>query len=323
MKHHSQWYDDDGTLQKKHLLEIDRSNLASLLEPICKINKNVNGCIELINFAIDNDMFFKLVPQSKIEVEKNINSTIKKGTLLDNHNSLFQHLTNPPPYNWWDKTLYSFICQSSLTDDLLKISECLVQLSEDKIPGIDYTGLFNKFKESGILDYISVEESLTIKKSGIDPEEYYKSQKQNHVTLEKIFYTKMKDNEDKLKMNFFKNMHTFVVNMKSKISGIESDFIDISLTDDIKTIPGIATYRKNSHSTSAEPSEPKQSTKTSKKKSKSFLKRIARFVNPFRKSKSKKDNFTNIGGNYKRNSSRKSTLILSQYNKRKNYKRIK
>jgi hypothetical protein len=69
MKHHSEWYDSNGNLKEDYLLEIDISKLSIILTPICKINETQN-CINLINTLVHKDIFFKLVPQSKIEVKK-------------------------------------------------------------------------------------------------------------------------------------------------------------------------------------------------------------------------------------------------------------
>jgi hypothetical protein len=284
MEHYSKWYNNDRTLKRKYNLELD---IYKVIDAICNIYKDEQDpCIKLIKFIVDKDIFFKL---------------------YDNK-SIFQLLLDIP--NQKASVFYRVKCGwgfGNLTYDLLKMSHCLVKLNEepkilDETKNIE---LIKKFKISGILDYINMEDPIIkemLDKNGTNG---------NDITLEKLFSYK-EDNSKYNEWEIFKNMREFVSKIKSKINPQYTYR---------ETIPGKVSYiiEPEGLSKSSESGKSRSSSSTKNKRSK-----ISKMVKSFRKTLRKgvvkgvvkildmfqtkpREDITRIGGNYKRNRSRKYT----------------
>jgi hypothetical protein len=234
--------------------------------------------------------------------------------LYDNK-SIFQLLLNIP--NRIASLFYNVKCGwgfGNLTRDLFKMSDCLLQLSEGTI--LDETKnieLIKKFEISGILDYINMEDPII--KEMLD-----NGTNGNDITLEKLFSYKAKNSEGD-EQKIFENMSVFVSNMRDQIKSntLITDINDNNqhVTDRVSIIHSSKKY--------AEPTKPRKTVF-------SWITKSIKRLGPMKPKKRSPP----AGGNYKRNSSRKSTsrrnvkslrvkkthCMVKSY-KRKNYKRIK
>jgi hypothetical protein len=271
--HFTAWIDKKGNIVDEKYLMTDSIGL-NLIRKLCGFNhKSVDEKNKIINKFIKNDTFFKLYKFGHYNLED--------GTQLNSYLSLFQLLLFglkkiKLQYNY----ILCFI--NNILRDILKLTEHLVKLSEMSIEGIDYRTLFLKFKQSGILDYISsyhviFNENLDGEFNLFDEVSIEEHRIQKIVNDTKYGIFDGKDEKEEYK-KILSNLKTFCDNIRVKIFEQEAAKEIITL---------IPKSRSISRSISNKSKSNKSNKSVRKAKKRSIMHKIKKIFSRFSRKKSK------------------------------------
>ena len=220
MEHYSKWFVEHDNIKPKYSLGFfDGLNLIGTL---CGF-KSKDKCKEIIDDFIKNDTFFKLFQNGEyiLLIPK---KTFKKGQKIQRYLSIFQLLIFSLK-EFKDKYWYRCGVFNNLLNDILQLTECLLQLSSrqlDYTPD-EYNELFTKFKDTDILNYTSSYDIILKENTSFTINEVIADERN------RIYELKNKDNEynvfkniDEKEMYYLilDNIQNFIGNIQNQISNI-------------------------------------------------------------------------------------------------------